>query len=145
MNAGLMVEAAGGLGIVWAGVSLLFAHTSKSWPSTRGRIVASVLDVGHDSRGNRIETAEIAYMYSVDGREFVRSRMNRGAGAHLGRVDSWSLERERDGEIAPAGRRGRRLLLAAASGCRVPTARKIFRRCILAHTFGIGNGCFGIR
>jgi hypothetical protein len=74
----LICAALGVVGIVFGGGSFWFAHASTSWPSTTGRIVASVLDVERDTNGKREESAEIAYEYTVGGATFVRSQINGG-------------------------------------------------------------------
>jgi hypothetical protein len=78
MNVSLIVAIMGMIGAVWSIWSLWFAHASKSWPSTKGRIVASSVDSGRDSRGNLVERAEIAYRYFVGDLELVRSQINGG-------------------------------------------------------------------
>ena len=79
-------EIAGGVGILIGCGGLLFAKLSGSWPSTKGLVVASLVDGGFDSSfssGSRMsfgysEWARIAYEYSVGGRTYTRSQVYGG-------------------------------------------------------------------
>jgi hypothetical protein len=76
-----IMGAAGTLGSLFA---LGKTRLSLYWPKTRGKIVASLVDVTYDRYG-RQEEPEIAYQYTVDGRTFNRSSINAGGDT------SWSL------------------------------------------------------
>jgi hypothetical protein len=74
----LIGEVLSAVGALWGAGSFAFAHASVSWPTTKGRIVASVVDENFDSRGHRREEPMIAYEYTVAGRGYVRAQINGG-------------------------------------------------------------------
>jgi hypothetical protein len=78
MNVPLIFEVIGYVGAGWGLRATVFAYASSTWPSTKGRIVASVLDVSVAGEGQRTEAPLIAYEYSVNERIFVRAQVDGG-------------------------------------------------------------------
>jgi Protein of unknown function (DUF3592) len=74
----LIVNAIGALSLLCGAVAFSFARASKSWPTTKGTVVKSFVEVDEYLQNRRRTWVKFSYKYSVGGNAYTSSLVNGG-------------------------------------------------------------------